>query len=80
MQFPLIQQNPDAISAEESKPRKGFEKMERKAEFKRHTVFLFDTGSVENSGIDRTVPDVHVNWEANDTKGGKDQSFIQRRR
>ena len=54
--------------------------MEWKAEFKRHTVFLFDTGGVENSSIDRTVLDVHVNWEANDTKGGKDQSFTQRRR
>lgn len=49
--------------------------MERKVEFKQHTVFLFDTDSVENSNIDRTILDTHINWKANDTKGGKDQSF-----
>ncbi len=51
--------------------------MKMRAELKRHTVFLFDTGSVENSSIDRTILDVHINWEANDAKGGKDQSFTQ---
>lgn len=47
---------------------------------KKHTVVLFNRSSIEDSRVNRTVFDVNINGEANDTHGSKKQGFTRRRR
>lgn len=47
---------------------------------KKHTVAVFDGGSVEDSRINGAVLDMNINRKTNDCHGGEEQGLAERRR
>jgi len=51
----------------------------RRRQWKR-TIFILDTCSVEDAGIDGAILDVNLNGQANEAHGGKEQGLAERGR
>lgn len=46
-------------------------------EWGKQTIFIVDTGSVEDTGIDRTIFDVNFNGKSNEAHGSEEKGFAE---
>lgn len=46
----------------------------------KRTIFIVETGSVEDSRIDGPIFDVNLNGKTNEAHGGKEEGFAESRR